>query len=184
MKKLPFIALAAALAAISLSCTNDNDTWKDYAEWQQANDAYLAQLQTMRNDDGTPYYTKITPRWDKSSYVLIHWFNDRQETEGNLSPLYNSTIDVRYRLHLYDGVPVDSSDNITGYGKKGIYQCRLDEMIQGWGAALPVMHCGDTTEIIVPYNLGYGIKGQGDIPPFSALRFNVRLDNIANYQTN
>ena len=109
-----------------------------------------------------PYYTTVVPEWNPGGFVLMHFFNDRSETEGNLSPLYNSIVDVRYQLHC-DGTGADSSDNVTKYGAKGIFRTPLNNTIQGWYVALPQMRCGDSAEVIVPYGLGYGASSSGVI---------------------
>ena len=186
MKKFLVIlaALTASLAFISLqSCNSDDETtWEKYREWRDFNQTWLEELQLQKNADGTPYYSVIVPRWNNGAYVLVHWFNDTTETRGNLSPLYTSTVDVRYKLHLADGTPADSSDNITSYGEKGIFRSSLSSVIQGWPIAFEAMHCGDTVEIIVPYQSGYGTQNLGAILPYSNLRFNVRLVDIPYYE--
>lgn len=182
MKFLPYLA-ALLILAISACADKEQDTWEEYADWREANNAWLEELRQKRNSDGTPYYTTIIPEWNPGAFVLIHYFNDRALTEGNLSPIYTSTVDVRYKLHLYDGTPIDSSDLVTEYGAKGIYQAQLSKQIVGWGIALPQMRCGDTAEIIVPYGVAYGAQSTGVIKPYSNLRFNVRLENIAHYET-
>lgn len=182
MKKLPFIAVLLSLIVFACSSDDDVNTWEEYATWRETNTAWLNEQMALLNEDGTPYYTKVVPEWNTNSFVLIHWFNDRSETEGNLSPLSTSTIDVRYQLHLYNETAVDSSNNLTAYGAKGIYRCKLNEMIPGWVAALAQMRCGDTAQIIVPYELGYNNQGSGAVLPFSTLRFNVRLEDIPYYE--
>lgn len=184
MKKLLIFALAA-VAMCMPSCDNDDTyrkTWEEYAKWRDANNQWLAQQAARTNDDGTPYFTKIIPDWSPGSYVLIHYFNDRTETESNLSPIYTSTVDTKYILHLYDGTPADSSVLCTTPAK-GVFRTRLNEVISGWAIALTQMHCGDTAEVIVPYGAGYGNQDLGAIPPFSNLRFNIRLVDIPFYET-
>ena len=80
------------------SCNNDDDrdTWSQYQDWREANNQWLAEMQAKKNPDGSPYYKVVVPEWNPATFVLMHYFNDRAETEGNLSPLYTSTIDVRY----------------------------------------------------------------------------------------
>ena len=80
--------------------------WEEYAQWRESNEAWLKEQQALKNPDGTPYYKVIVPDWNPGSFVLIHYFNDRSETEGNLSPLYTSTIDTRYTLYLYNDTRV------------------------------------------------------------------------------
>ncbi|MDE7125880.1 MAG: FKBP-type peptidyl-prolyl cis-trans isomerase [Muribaculaceae bacterium] len=45
------------------------------------------------------------------------------------------------------------------------------------------MRVGDTAEVLIPYSMAYGMSGSGSIPPYSNLRFNVRLVDIVNYET-
>lgn len=178
------LAIIALAIVVLCACNNEEQsTWEKYTDWREVNNSWLEERQQLKNPDGTPYYQPIVPSWNPASYVLIHYFNDRSQTEGNLSPLYTSTIDVRYYLHLYDDTPVDSSTIVTSYGEKGIFRCRLNEMIQGWGIALPEMRCGDTAEIIVPYGVAYGAREYGNVKPYSNLRFNVRLVDIPHYES-
>ena len=181
MRKFPFILILVVLIA-SLACTNDEQsTWDKYTDWRNANNEWLVQMQGKKNADGTPYYQTVVPDWNPGSFVLIHYFNDRAETEGNLSPLYSSTVDTRYFLHLYDGTPIDSSVLCTTPAP-GVYRTRLTNVVQGWAIALSEMRCGDTAEVIVPYGVGYGSSEFGTLMPYSNLRFNIRLVDIPFYE--
>ncbi len=50
-------------------------------------------------------------------------------------------------------------------------------LIQGWIEALQLMREGDHWQLVVPPNLGYGVRGQGDglIPPNQTLIFDLKL---------
>lgn len=188
MKKI-FLLIAVvsaftAAVAITSSCNSDEQTvWDKYADWRELNNNWLAEMQLKTNPDGTPYYKVIVPSWNPATFVLIHYFNDRAETEGNLSPLYTSFTDVRYMLHNCEDEPLDSSTLVTQTGVQGIYRSQVSANIQGFSIGLMDMRCGDTAEVIVPYGLGYGSQLRGDILPYSNLRFNVRLVDIPNYET-
>ena len=187
MKKIIFlIAVAmAALVGVSLSSCSDDDTqktWEAYKEWRDINNQWLNEMIAKKNADGSDYYKTVVPAWYPSSFVLLHYFNDPAENADKLSPLYNSTVDVRYYLHLYDGTPVDSSVNVTAYGTPGVYRTNLQSNILGWAMALENVHCGDSVEVIVPYQVGYGNTGSGVIPPYTNLRFNIRLVDIPFYE--
>ena len=183
MKKLLPVAVAAI--ALAAACTTDSkSTWQQYEQWRNANNSWLTQMQSKKDESGQPYYKTIVPSWAPGSFVLVHYFNDRKLTEGNLSPLFNSTVDTRYWLHDYEGTPVDSSTLVTSTGTKGVYRAQLSSLIPGWAAALSDMRCGDTAEIIVPYALAYGDQGSNALRPYSNLRFNVRLVDIPYYETN
>lgn len=180
MKKLLGI-IAITIIALAACNSSDSDYWEDYAEWREANDQWLAEQQARTNADGTPYFTTIVPEWNPSSFILIHYFNDRSETEGNLSPLFTSTVDTRYYLHLYDGTVADSSSALTTNGP-GIFRTKVNSVIQGWSAALTDMRCGDTAEVIIPYALGYGSTNMDPVLPYSNLQFHMSLVDIPYYE--
>lgn len=180
LKRIPAIAAVVSLALAAVSCMSGND-WDDYETWRKENNAwYLSQTQRT-NPDGTPYYTKLTPSWFPSSGVLIHYFNDRSKTAGNLSPLQTSTVDMIYIGRLYNDTIFDSSYANTQYGDS-IFRTKPNAVIDGWQIALNDMRVGDTCEIIIPYLQAYGTTGQGSIPPFSVLRFNMKLVGIPAYE--
>ena len=176
---------SCATVAFLAGCNSDDDNLYDpdrYKDWHEQNDAWLKQMQQRTNPDGTPYYHEVVPAWNPSAYVLIHYFNDRAETAGNLQPLYTSTVDVRYIGYNCENEPFDSSTVDNSYGRLGIRRFACNAVIQGWSIALMDMHVGDTAEIVVPYQLAYGTSGSGTIYPYSNLRFNVRLDDIYSYE--
>ncbi len=183
MKRLPILIIAIIAAASAfVACKGDDDyDISAIKNWRDNNNSWLAEKQSMKNADGTPYYTMIVPQWDPSSYVLIHYFNERTSDPNALKPLYTSTVDVRYRLSLYNGVACDSSSAMTQYGP-GIYRAQLNSLIDGWAAAVCDMNVGDTAEVIIPYALGYGTSSTGSIPAYSNLQFNLRLVDIYKYE--
>ena len=177
-----FLAILAFLALLLIACSDGaKDTWEEYKDWRDANNEWLAEQQE-KTVDGVPYYEKLIAPWNPQGYVLIHYLNDRTETEGCLSPIYTSEVDVRYHGSLYTGTGFDSSALQTKWGP-GIYRTGLSDVIEGWTLALAEMRVGDTAEVLIPYSMAYGMSGSGSIPPYSNLRFNVRLVDIVNYET-
>lgn len=184
MKKiLFFITLLGTLAAVVACNDDEQSTWDKYADWRELNNAWLAELQAKTNADGTPYYKVVVPQWNPANFILIHYFNDRAETEGKLSPLYTSYTDTRYVVHNCQDLGIDSSTLLTNAGVKGIYRSQVSANVQGFSAAVMDMRCGDTAEVIVPYGLAYGAQERGIIKPYSTLRFNIRLVDIPYYET-
>jgi FKBP-type peptidyl-prolyl cis-trans isomerase len=57
---------------------------------------------------------------------------------------------------------------------------KANELIPGWTLALTMMREGDRWQIVVPANLGYGERGQGDgiIPPNQTLVFDLQLIKV------
>ncbi|MBQ7211229.1 MAG: FKBP-type peptidyl-prolyl cis-trans isomerase [Muribaculaceae bacterium] len=177
MRKLPSLFLLTLLAVVvACGVGNNSNTWEEYADWREANDAWLE----MKEQSG--FYRKIVPEWDKSGFVLIHYFNDRTKTINNLSPLSTSTVDVKYHGRLYNDEPFDSSYLQTTYGDS-IYRTQVNTKINGWIVALSDMRVGDTCEVIVPYRQGYGGNGSGSIKPYSHLIFGLKLVDIPYYET-
>lgn len=177
MKKIfPLIVFVALSSLLWTSCKDDDSksTWEAYTEWRENNETWLAEQEALRNPNGTNYYERVVPAWNRQAYVLVHWFNDRKENAGNLTPMLTSTIEAAYKGRLYNDEPFDSATNFVS---------SLSGVIEGWQVALMSMHVGDTVQIIIPYALGYGSTGSGAIPPYSALQFNMRLKDIPFYET-
>ena len=181
MKKATFFLLTLfAVGAFLPACKSEDDDVKLMKEWRDVNNEWLAEMQARKNADGTPYYKVVVPKWDPSSFVLMHYFNERTDDPLALTPLYTSTVDVRYRLTLYNGVACDSSSTMTENGP-GIYRAQLNDLVDGWAAAVCEMNVGDTAEVIIPYALGYGSMTMGSIPAYYNLKFNSRLADIYLY---
>src|SRR3954468_18296026 len=59
------------------------------------------------------------------------------------------------------------------------YQVQAGGLIPGWVEALKLMKTGDTWEIVVPADLGYGADGYGNaIPPDQTLVFTMTLTKV------
>ena len=172
--------LAIAAATGFVACNSEN-TWDEYEEWREANNAWYQQQTSLTNPDGTPFYSRLAPSWYPSSGVLIHYFNDRRKTEGNLSPLITSTVDAKYIGRLYNGEPFDSSFTQTAYGDS-IYRFKPSETIAGWQIALTDMRMGDSCRVVIPSDQGYGVQSSGIILPYSVLVFDIKLTDSYSLQ--
>ena len=182
MRKSSFILLAlAAICVVATSCFKDDDPINGkYADWRKANEAWLLEQSNLIDQaTGHNYYTTVTSPWDTNAKVYMHWYNDTMATKDNLKPFYTSQVDVKYRVTLYDGTPVDSSSLRTSPAP-GVYRTRLNSgVIEGWPIAITRMHVGDTCRVLLPYNVAYGTTGSGNvIKPFSALIFDIKLEDI------
>lgn len=178
MKKiLLFIPVVIAILGIVSSCSSD-DNWKDYSEWRQTNEDWLVQQAGLIDEDGKAYYQRVVPVWNRGAYVYMHYFNDRSKTQGNLQPMYTSTVSVKYIGRLYNDEPFDSSFLATD----SLFNTTLGGVIPGWTIALEQMHVGDSVRVLIPYQQAYGTNGSGSIPPYSALQFDIKLVDIPMYE--
>ncbi len=93
--------------------------------------------------------------------------------EEGRSPQARSVVCVHYTGRLINGRTFDDSR---------VLDCpaafRLNEVIEGWQIALRHMHPGDRWEITIPAELGYGSRGDSEIPGNSTLVFDVELLSV------
>ena len=174
MKKFPIITFFVIAIVTLISCKDDNNL-DDYQEWRNLNNNWLAEIELSSGS----YYSKVVPSYDKGQYVLMHWFNDRNSTAGNLKPYYTSTVAVKYIGRLYNNEAFDSSY----LAPDSLFKTKVNSVIPGWTIALQEMHVGDSVEVIIPYQSAYGTSGTGKILPFSNLKFNIKLVDITNWET-
>lgn len=181
MKFKSLISFGAILAtALFAACTGNesSNVWDDYADWRETNIQWIEEQAALTDAQGEPVYTKVVPSWNKKSYVLMRWYNDTTKTMGNFIPLYNSTCDVKYYGQLCTEEPFDSSYNSVSPADS-LYRFMPSNMIKGWTIALERMHVGDSVEVLIPYEQAYGSASQGIIKPYSALKFQIKLVNVA-----
>ncbi|ADL00260.1 FKBP-type peptidyl-prolyl cis-trans isomerase [Brevundimonas subvibrioides] len=93
---------------------------------------------------------------------------------GAVSPDRNDLVRVDYEGALTDGTVFDSS-----FAKGIPFATHVDEVVPGWTEALQLMKAGDEWMLYLPPALGYGERGQGDIPPNAVLVFRVKLLDVA-----
>ncbi len=93
--------------------------------------------------------------------------------EGSV-PTANSVVRVHYEGRLLDGTLFDSSI------KRGEpLEFPLNRVIKGWTEGLQLMPVGSKFTFFIPYHLGYGERGAGNvIPPYATLIFEIELLEI------
>ncbi len=177
MKKLPFILLVCLIGMFTFgACSLDDNSGTD-PKWRKANAAFYAQ------EAASGKYTTAMAPWDSAAQVLMMWYNDTTITQGNLKPHFTSTVDVKYKVCLYNGVAVDSS-----FARKtpadSIFRTKLNSgIISGWPIAITRMHVGDSCRIVIPFEQAYGSVKVGLVPAYSTLVYDIKLVDIPNYET-
>jgi FKBP-type peptidyl-prolyl cis-trans isomerase FklB len=94
------------------------------------------------------------------------------EGSGN-KPGSTDKVRVHYHGTFTDGKVFDSS---VQRGQPAEFP--VNGVIAGWVEALQLMPEGSKWKLYIPYNLAYGERGAGSIPPYSTLVFEVELLNI------
>jgi FKBP-type peptidyl-prolyl cis-trans isomerase FkpA len=96
-----------------------------------------------------------------------------REGDGPKPDAY-SEVEVHYKGMLIDGKVFDSS-----YDRGEPISFLLGQVIQGWQEGVQLMPVGSKYELVIPSELGYGVRGApGAIPPNATLIFEVELLKI------
>lgn len=156
MARALLAAAALLLAAPALAQEAPVDRSQDLA-WQSAQSLALASrgsAQGWRQLDGG-----------------LRWRRVKGDGSG-AHPRVTDMVTLHYAGSFVDGTEFDSS-----YGGPPA-QFPLDRLIRAWQIAVPLMGVGDTIEIAVPAELGYGFRGKGPIPGGATLLFKIELLGI------
>ncbi len=84
-------------------------------------------------------------------------------------------VTVKYRGALLDGTIFDETKPGT---PEFTFTVGAGQVIAGWDEGFQLMKEGDKLKLIIPWNLGYGPRGSGPIPPYATLLFDVELVKV------
>ncbi len=199
-----FVVLCFMLSFVFVACNNDDETPDSNSEWALFNDYYLDSIAAEAKANRLPgdlNNSKVTTiekdKWSIKSYavqpeedltstpnklqqVYIKWIKDyREDPQECIYPLYTDSVKISYKGKYVTGEVFDS--NYSGEFNPEIAEpttMALSGLIQGWAAALIYMPVGTRAELYIPYTMGYGVYGQGDIPGYTTLVFDLYLDGI------
>ncbi len=89
-------------------------------------------------------------------------------------PKSTDKVSVHYEGRLIDGTVFDAS---AKHGNQpAVFP--VNGVIRGWTEALTLMPVGSKWRLFIPYELAYGERGAGQIPPYATLIFDVELVGI------
>jgi FKBP-type peptidyl-prolyl cis-trans isomerase len=89
------------------------------------------------------------------------------------TPAPTDNVTVHYTGTLIDGTIFDSS---IQRGQPITHSA--SGFVEGWNEALKLMREGDKWMLYIPYQLAYGERGSGQIPPYAALIFEIELIKV------
>lgn len=96
-------------------------------------------------------------------------------TQGTgATPKSTDRVKVHYEGKLVNGTVFDASKK---HGSEPMV-FGANQVIKGWTEALCMMPVGSKWELYIPYDLAYGERNMGQIPPYSTLIFTVELLGI------
>ena len=196
MKKYWHITWMLVVMLFTLAaCSDDDDKIVIDEAWKEINlaafDARLqdaktdASLFTINSESGngqiickilkkgegteTIYYTSKVKCYYKGCFVT--------NEDGDVISDRNN---VLAEGEVFDSALKENSDDpalMTG-GSTIIVNGQSQSTTDGFATALQHMHEGDIWEVWVPYQLGYGISGFGDIKPYTTLVFQIEAKEI------
>lgn len=166
MKNLPFAAILAALTIALPTCPMAQET----AE-RPMTAAEIAQSDAWHNLQ----QAALTSRGSADGWHVLEGGVRFRRIEGDGSgpaPTVNDIVTVHYSGSLTNGAVFDSTDG------RGPATFPLRQLVRAWQVAIPYMGEGDVIEIAVPFEMGYGPRGGGPIPPYATLMFTIELVNV------
>lgn len=141
-----------------------------FAKKQEEIDKQRAEQGKVAKEEGKKYLEEnakkdgVVTRKSGLQYLVLKEGNGR-------SPKATDKVKCHYEGFLIDGTVFDSS---VQRGEPAVFG--LDQVITGWTEGLQLMKEGGKTRFFIPYILGYGETGAGQmIPPFATLVFDVEL---------
>ena len=85
-----------------------------------------------------------------------------------------STITMAYTGRLLKGTIFDSATTAKPYTSK------LENLIEGWKEAVPLITKGGKIRVLIPSALAYGAQGSSNIPANSVLDFDIEITDVKN----
>lgn len=198
---LPFLLLLVGL----VSCEEVEDEGK-YYDWQARNEAYIDSIKNVAgdryvaNEEGVRAL-EVGEMFVIQNYLISTDKNPRyiyckklvKKTEGKL-PVWTETVNVSYYGTLITGEKFDGSfdgyggldQNIpnppgrepTPFSWSADFSITEPTLRTGWKIFLQYMAVGERWLVYLPTESAYGSEGNGSIPGYSALVFDVVLNSI------
>lgn len=175
-----------------VSCSETDDTVKEFADWRQKNEKYIDNLYAVAKQkvDAGDTQWKVIPCWsmpEESDYFKLQAkdcviVEVLKEGTGSGCPLFTDKVRVHYQGRLIpsvtytDGYIFDQSFYGTFNSLTSVpSELAVNGVVDGFATALQKMHIGDKWRVHIPYQLGYGEKSQDAIPGYSTLVFEIEL---------
>ena len=192
MKKSIFwlVGLLFSASWTITSCEETDGAVDPYFNWEERNQLYIDSIAkvaqaNLGNEVGqwkmihtwkfNPPINDLNP--DVNDYVYCRIL----ENGNGRKPLFTDSVLVNYRgwlIPLYEGSTVTFDQNYQGELDRETavpVGFALDDsgLRVGWSTAMMQMREGDRWEVYIPYTLGYETYGQGTIPGYSTLIFDI-----------
>ena len=159
------ISLLILFVGIIASCNKDvEDPYAAYTPEREAGliKEWLAAMVTKGNDIDT-------------TVTGIFYIADTTKVGTGPTVVAGNTVTVKYTGMFLDGQVFDAS---TGYTYIHKDTDPYKRMISGWEEGIEVLNKGASAAFLIPSAKGYGVTGQGPIPPNTPLIFIIEVLDI------
>lgn len=203
MKKNIFLLLPCLIIFLTgiMSCAEDTEVTDPYANWQARNEHYLDSIVSIArtNADGNwEIYRNYKINNDNTSAGGIITNNPYEtpasETDSvymriiepadpdGIAPLYTDSVYVYYRGWTVDGNVFDENyqgELNTAISSPTVFSLPgLESGVEGWITTLMHMKEGERVEVTIPADLAYESQSQDNIPAWSVLIFDIKLEKV------
>ena len=182
-KKIYLLPLLLLVALFTTSCEETKEVGK-YDNWQARSEAFIDSIadvyaaQTPATPDKDRLYAYVN-EYDLSQTIYVKKLPLAEDAVLGETPLYTSKVSVYYRGSLFNKEVFEetfSGANPELFGSTAEF--KVNEVIAGWTWALQHMRVGERWMIYIPWKSAYGSSPKTSIPAYSALVFDVKLNNI------
>ena len=154
----------------TISCSEDDSTTDEFANWQERNDATTDQWAASGMRKIRVFTQDDTATGKSSDYIYVQVL---EAGDGTESPLYTDTVRVAYGFVFDETYLGDFSWHTAGMSTMAI--SGSTSLVSGFATALMNMHKGDRWLVCIPYQLGYNAASQGSVTAYSDLIFDIAL---------
>lgn len=165
------------LDALSKGLSDGMDTSSTILVTEEQGRELMLRFQTMKMDEMKAEQEAYLEENKAKEGVVVteSGLQYRILKEGNgARAKVGETVEVNYEGTLIDGTVFDSS-----YGRGETFKFNTaGGVIPAWIEISQLLPMGTTVEIVAPYNLAYGERGNRGIPPFATLIFKIDLIDI------
>ena len=186
MKNWKYILLSVILfplVGMVSSCSEDDSTIDEFANWQERNEAVTEQWAASGMKKIRVFTQDDTSTGRNCDYIYVEVL---EVGDGTESPLYTDTIRMAYRGRLIpttnyaDGYVFDEtylgdfSWHTAGMATMAIGGSS-SALVSGFATAVMNMHKGDRWRVHIPYQIGYNTSSSGSVTAYSNLTFDIAL---------
>lgn len=178
-----YILAGLTLFALA-SCSEKDDTPEEYPDWKNQNEKFFEQAYLSNEYDFKllKYSLSAESSSNHTDYILVKVI---EKGKDGLTPYLNDSIAIHYVGCLIpsttykDGFLFDKS-YLEPFDRDTAVPSVLagNGLVNGFTTAILNMHRGDHWQIIIPYQLGYGTVEHDNVPAYSTLRFEIRLEDF------